>query len=110
MPIDQEEFSAAIDEPDVILCGHEMTLIFEGRFWFDCKKNVTKIEQKGAYSAWRRAHEWLEVCPVLSKPLYDALYSHAVTTRQECMDDAIRDYWDNRPTRGDSAWADPLPL
>jgi hypothetical protein len=95
------EFELSFDEPTVILFGHEITMILFGRFEFDRHCRITKIYQDVGDK------DFVEVCPVQSKPLYDALHAYLTTSaaHQERMAEVIGRWW-GEPTRHRSAaWA-----
>ena len=95
------EFELPFDEPTIILHGHELTLIMFGRFEFDRHSRVTKVFQEVD------GGKFVEVCPVQSKPLYDALHSHLTTNAayQDQMAEVIGRWWGDPQQHRSSAWA-----
>jgi len=71
-----------------------------GRFEFDRHMRVTKIFQEVD-------NDLVEVCPVQSKPLYDALHAHLTTcaAHQERMAEVISRWWGEPQRHRSAAWA-----
>lgn len=86
------EIEIEVDQIDVILQGHELTTNFHGVVTFNPKKQVLRIEQFGKWNAWRRQYERLDVCPKLSRDLYQALEAGFLSAYAQEIDDAIYDW------------------
>lgn len=86
------EIEIEVDQIDVILQGHELTTNFHGVVTFTPKKQILKIEQFGKWNPWRRNYERLEVCPKLSRDLYQALEAGFLAAYAQEIDDAIYDW------------------
>jgi len=96
-----DELEIEIDEIELLIHGHVVYTTFQGFAVFNPQKQILRIEQLGQWQTWKRCYERLEVCPVQSKPLYDALHAAVLAQYGAQIDDEIADWWSDHPENFD---------